>query len=785
MTHLLTNYYIIKHYRGRVEMKKLLLFFFTAMMFSSLTVAQDEVVIQFITINGYSNNLYIDNVSAGNQFNVDAAVTSINNIDSDTSYAIGSSSFNIAPEVTVTNMGKTDITAPFDVLMTADPGGYSSTKSVSSLGSGESTVVTFDELSIVPGTGININVTSQLSGDENPSNDVYSQYTMVLAGVQRANVLLEEWTNASCSPCATNNPTIDAFVEANFGTIVPVKYHVWWPGANDPMYLYNVPENTARTEYYGIGGVPHVIMGGVTHPVYPYTTTGSLQDAYDIQMAKGTPVEISVTDVQFAGDSIRADIVVTLHSELVYGTYYLRVMAIERWIHYASPPGTNGETDFYDVFRKAYPDVVGTPLPLTPGTYNYSFTYPIEAGVWQPDMIYSIAFVQDDMTKRVWGSDKGRELPMVINQSFASNVVEKPVSRPGKMNNSNILFNPTNELMGGFNAELFESFFPPPGWSIINPDGSITFEQFDGANGPTLGGTKSVKMDFYSYSNTGETDTMYSRIFLGLESTDSVQFDYAYAEYPGYGPDRMIVKVSIDGGLTFPNTIFDKAGAELATVSPTTSNFVPGPNDWETFTYSLDGIILPRNITVQSPNGGEVWIVGDIEEITWNSLNVDDVMIELSDDNGATWSTIVSSTPNTGSYSWTVAAQDSSDECLIRVTNAANSFVNDVSDDVFTIDIVSSVENGNVIPVEFELTQNYPNPFNPSTTILYAVPRSGPVSIKIYDLTGSEVATLVDEVKEPGTYKLEVDTQELASGIYLYRMIADDFISVKKMSVLK
>jgi len=88
-------------------------------------------------------------------------------------------------------------------------------------------------------------------------------------------------------------------------------------------------------------------------------------------------------------------------------------------------------------------------------------------------------------------------------------------------------------------------------------------------------------------------------------------------------------------------------------------------------------------------------------------------------------------------------------------------------------------------PKEFVLQQNYPNPFNPTTVINYVVPQTSPVSIKLYDLTGQEVAVLVNEVKESGTYRVTLDAKNLASGVYIYRMIAGDFTSVKKMNVLK
>ena len=89
------------------------------------------------------------------------------------------------------------------------------------------------------------------------------------------------------------------------------------------------------------------------------------------------------------------------------------------------------------------------------------------------------------------------------------------------------------------------------------------------------------------------------------------------------------------------------------------------------------------------------------------------------------------------------------------------------------------------LPKEYTLRQNYPNPFNPMTTIKYAVPKTSLVSIKVYDLTGQEVASLINEIKEVGTYEVKFDARNLASGIYLYRMFAGDFTAVKKLNVLK
>ncbi|MFA6995576.1 MAG: T9SS type A sorting domain-containing protein [Patescibacteria group bacterium] len=104
----------------------------------------------------------------------------------------------------------------------------------------------------------------------------------------------------------------------------------------------------------------------------------------------------------------------------------------------------------------------------------------------------------------------------------------------------------------------------------------------------------------------------------------------------------------------------------------------------------------------------------------------------------------------------------------------------------YSIDGVTSVERENSeIPTDFSLSQNYPNPFNPTTTISFSVPTSGQVSLKIYDLLGREVSTLVNEELSAGVYNTKFDASQLSSGIYVYRLTAPNFISSKKMMLVK
>ena len=86
---------------------------------------------------------------------------------------------------------------------------------------------------------------------------------------------------------------------------------------------------------------------------------------------------------------------------------------------------------------------------------------------------------------------------------------------------------------------------------------------------------------------------------------------------------------------------------------------------------------------------------------------------------------------------------------------------------------------------EYQLSQNYPNPFNPSTIINYSVKDAGLVSLKVYDILGSEVATLVNETKEAGNFAVEFNAANLPSGVYIYTLQVNGFASSKKMLLMK
>jgi hypothetical protein len=99
--------------------------------------------------------------------------------------------------------------------------------------------------------------------------------------------------------------------------------------------------------------------------------------------------------------------------------------------------------------------------------------------------------------------------------------------------------------------------------------------------------------------------------------------------------------------------------------------------------------------------------------------------------------------------------------------------------------ITGIAEELSIIPDKYELFQNYPNPFNPTTIMKYQIPELSFVTLKVYDVLGSEIVTFVSEEKSIGSYEVEFDATSLPSGIYFYKLQTPNFTQTKKMILLK
>lgn len=211
-------------------------------------------------------------------------------------------------------------------------------------------------------------------------------------------VLVEEFTNASCGPCALSNPAFETLLNANTSKCVAIKYHTSFPGY-DPFYSVNPTQNQVRTTYNSVTGVPTARMDGAGTFLQDVNQT-----SIDAEYATPSPFSVTVSwKYSSDGDSIY---VTALYKALqtISGSLKAHIAVIEKSIQYTTAPGTNGETAFTNVMRKMLPSETGT---LLPATMNTNQTVTVNTGMLittafkDISQIGVIAFVQDDVTKNI------------------------------------------------------------------------------------------------------------------------------------------------------------------------------------------------------------------------------------------------------------------------------------------------------------------------------------------------------------------------------------------------
>lgn len=180
-------------------------------------------------------------------------------------------------------------------------------------------------------------------------------------------VFLQEFTQASCAPCAAQNPAFDALVSRNFDKVDLIKFETWWPGFG-PFYEQNPGENTPWIQFNGINSAPNVLIGGnalTSGGSFPGAPNGVTQAVIDNNYAQTTPINVEIDhEINSTLDSLTVNVTVSNVTDMAvsFPDMRLRINMVEREINFASPPGSNGETEFIHVARKFIPNIDGISL---------------------------------------------------------------------------------------------------------------------------------------------------------------------------------------------------------------------------------------------------------------------------------------------------------------------------------------------------------------------------------------------------------------------------------------
>ncbi len=656
-------------------------------------------------------------------------------------------------------------------------------------------------------------------------------------GQVRRIVLMEVATNSGCGNCAVSNEIMNNFYKENFGGVISLRYHAAWPDISDPMYADNPVDNDARTNYYGVTYTPQYFMDGASKGAAD--DEERMLSEMQSELDKGSPLWIDIYS-NISPDSVKFTVSVKSFANFNIPGLKLRTSIIERLKHYDVPPGSNGETEFPDVMRKMLPDFNGLTLPpLSVGdSANYSFAYPVASG-WNWKDLAVVAWTQNDSTKEVLQANIN--IPTVIIVPEQPDFIQ--VNRNSVYNETYIVRNENNKPAGiTINVEANAI---PAGWShdfqpvstVLPPHDSLLF-----ADGFTTDSTNSIISLQYRVSNNEDyLHYDYRKSFFGatknqdvviLNKNNSVPVNTALFPFL----DSLRLGYASIGSFDSRHWASELEGLNIKSAVLFSGNSYPAykKSDIE-FLIGLQDSGIPVLITGQKISYSRT----DFSEATDFYDNYLDARFIAPDSGSGIYS--ISGNPVTqltdavlnGYYpsllenissrngnSSPIFASDTANNKTVALFNETANFKNIylgfgieqienrrkrelLFHDIFKWfgllqpDLVAPRDE---IPTHFSLSQNYPNPFpknaggNPVTAIQYTVPvvrtgdgspRQQSVMLKVYDMLGREITTLVNKRQSPGKYKVIFNADNLPNGIYFYRFQSGKINITKKMIILR
>ncbi len=412
-------------------------------------VGSDEFQFAF-TFEGNSAQIdtwHIDDVRLITALAYDAAVLSVD------VPALSISGVNIDPAATVTNIGYE--TATFDVKfeIIKDDVVYSELITVTNMEPLDAETLTFPSWTTVLGS-YDLRVTSNLTDDENTSNDTIIATLGVTNGLLDKKPLYEMFTSSTCPPCVAANEVLDSILGNNPDQYTIIKYQMNWPGAGDPYYT---EECGARGNYYGIFSVPDLYINSEQNSPPLYFT----QETFDEYLNQETALGIDISEAIIDLDNT-VSITVNLEPIVNYAQGLKAYIVITEKLT-EDNVGSNGETEFHHVMMKMLPDETGTTLDALLGGETTTLTETFDMNLTNmetPDDLSVVVFVQDDSDKSVVQSD-------MMDVVFATGIDNEATTE----NSLQIFPNPAKNVVNIQSSDEVNKV------QILNLSGQIILEQ--------------------------------------------------------------------------------------------------------------------------------------------------------------------------------------------------------------------------------------------------------------------------------------------------------------------
>jgi hypothetical protein len=642
-------------------------------------------------------------------------------------------------------------------------------------------------------------------------------------------VLIEEWTSATCPPCASTNPLFDPLLASYGQKLVVLKYQSYIPVTGDPMYGANTTESQARHTYYGINSAPSSRIDGKTngngHPIL------FVQDPtpIDTRLAVTSPIEMSV-EHSLTLDNGKDSLEITVNIKNVSSTdftgasYFLQVAITEKDIRFPKQAATNGEIEFSNVMRKMVPNASGTKLvdPIAPGaTKTITFKVAKPAYIYSLNQLGVVAFVQNNATT-------GADAKSVIQaaESFAVEPKGTPyydvamtlATVKNRISNcdATISYEMTIENLSTGTDTIKSIDFIQLNSGAARP--KVTW------NGVLLPGQKVVHtinnlaIAFGAATFNMYIDKINNGTLKDVNVINNFKDQTSFLTFPA-GTIGTTLSQSFETGTgttASPNTYFISNGLRIFRASAAQGSNFPTPlggfgqSVWNVFFAFSDGGVGPNATLVIDKldlSGGKK------TQMEWNYAyavkegagSTDNMEIAVSSDCGDSWTVVYSksgedlaSVPNVDVVNshipgfwlplpdqWKqekldLSAFDGTPELMIRFKGTAGGgwgyFLDDVN--------VKNASGVNVQDAGIISSMNvFPNPVNDQINLELRMAESAKAAISLYDMNGKRVAVLGAEKNLNSGFNTLSFPVNLESGLYQLEVRTAKGIQTQKITV--
>ena len=625
----------------------------------------------------------------------------------------------------------------------------------------------------------------------------------VAAFGQNRLVLVEHFTQASCGPCASQNPALKTLLDANATKVVALKYQTSWPGV-DPMNAANPTEAAARVQYYNVTGVPNSVMDG-SGPGSPGTivTTSTINNRYNT----AAPLNISASHQWTAGyDSIQIGVFVanagtaTVASGAA-GSLKLHVAVIEEEVNYPSAPGSNGETNFYQVMRKMVPDASGTTMAdsWTAGqTQMFVFKVAAPSYLANLNKVAVVAFIQDNSNKSVLNASRttaqtiaglpdigvnaftaatpglcnGTTTPMVTIKNEGSLAITSASVAYAVNGGTPVSQNWTGSLSAGATAVVtFPQVTLPAGTNslvatVSSPNGTGDVNGMNNMSAPLIAAVLNNTATPAPYSE-GMESTSFNSIPAGhvllyntatkplVTVVSKAQVNGLPQELGGYGQSTKSLMVDF---FTMQN------GAQASIITPKVSGITANHKLYFNHAYaSYAGEADGLKVFVSS-NCGTTWT-------------------NVFDKSGTALATAANSTSRffpqpTQWYPNTISLSQFAGQELIVKFECNSAYGNNLWLDNFWINTAALGEE----EIQAAQAKLYPNPARDAVKVSLQVSEAGEALVEVISLNGQTVIAQTTSV-EAGMQSIDLNVADLANGVYTVKIALNDRVETLRFTV--